>query len=256
MRPMFVPVLLVFAIPVQAQKFAQWEVIGIARNKTVSLVFPYAIQTIDRGSDAVLVQKATDNILKVKAGIDSFPESSLTVITTDGKLYSLIVSFREHPLQLQYYFGDSSSTHVDHPLDRKCRELLRMRSNGPTVKYSSGNVSVDLLGWFVSGNALYCKLKFANRSAIGYDADQFHLYMRDNVVAKRTASQEIEQYPLYIYGDTGTLKAHSTRLWIVVLEKFTIPDDRHFAMELLEKNGGRHLYLRSYQRQLMRAREF
>ena len=72
----------------------------------------------------------------------------------------------------------------------------------------------------------------------------------------RTASQEIIQQPLLVSGDTATIKGRSARVWVIALNKFTIPDEKHFEMEVLEKNGGRHLYIRIYNRQLMLAKEF
>ncbi len=238
-----------------AQGVARFERIAVARNKTVSLVFPYSIQSVDRGSEQVLVQKSADNILKVKAAVDSFPESSITIITADGKLFSLLVSFDENPVKLHYFFGDSSSVKAIHPLEKLCDKVLKQRSTAHSSKYSSGKMSIEWQGWFISGNKLFCKLKFTNRSSIGYDIEQFHLYLRDNLVAKRTASQEIEQKPLHVFSDSGTIKARASRIMIIALEKFTIPDDKHFAVEILERNGGRHLYLRSYNRQLMQAKE-
>lgn len=236
-----------------AQRF---EKIALSRFKTVSLVFSSPIVNVDRGSEQVFVQKSAENILKVKASVDSFPESNLTVITADGKLYPLIVRYTADPIKLAWYFGDTTSVKAVHPLSASCEKVLKLRLNTPPIKYSSGKVSIQMQGWFISGNRLYCKLKFCNRSSIGYDVEQFQLYIRDNEVARRTASQELIQRPVYVHGDTGTIKGGSSRIWIIVMDKFTIPDEKHFAIEVLEKNGGRHLYLRSYNRQLMNARAF
>jgi conjugative transposon TraN protein len=230
--------------------------IALSKYKTVSLVFPSPIVNVDRGTEQVFIQRSAENILKVKAAADSFPESNLTVITADGKLYPLIVQYDADPVRLAWYFGDTGSTKAIHPLSAICEKVLKLKYGPPAMKFSSGKVSLQMARWFISGDKLYCKLKFSNRSRIGYDVEQFQLYIRDNVVARRTASQEIIQQPVYVHGDTGTIKAGSSRIWIIVLNKFTIPDDKHFAIEVLEKNGGRHLYLRSFEKQLMNAKEF
>src|SRR5687768_2136525 len=72
---------------------------GITYAKTTNLIFPYAIKSVDRGSPDVLAQmaKGVDNILLVKAGSKNFPETNLTVITTDGKLYSFLVGYTSQP---------------------------------------------------------------------------------------------------------------------------------------------------------------
>ncbi|MEJ7676103.1 MAG: DUF4138 domain-containing protein [Chitinophagaceae bacterium] len=62
--------------------------------------------------------------------------------------------------------------------------------------------------------------------------------------SKRTATQEIEIKPLYISGDTITIKGHSHLTWVVALTKFTIPDGKYLAIEVMEKNGGRNLFIK------------
>jgi len=105
------------------------------------------------------------------------------------------------------------------------------------------------------GGVMFCKLKIENRSQIGYDIEQLRFYIRDNSTIRRMASQEIIQQPLFVNGDTATIKGKSARVWVIALNKFTIPDDKHFEVEMLEKNGGRHLYVKIYNRQLMLAKE-
>lgn len=239
-----------------AQSSSASERILVSMNKTVSLVFPVHILSIDRGSDQVLVQKSAAHILKVKAVRDSFPESNLTVITVDGKLYSFILVFATDPSKLIWYFGDTVNVKTVHPLQGKCDEVRKMKSSIPGISYSAGKTSLQWMGWFIHDNTLFCKLQFINRSAIGYDIDQFQCYIRDNTISRRTATQELIQQPLFVSGDTGSIKAKSSRIWIIALEKFTIPDDKHFAVEVLEKNGGRHLYLRTSNRLLMTAQTF
>lgn len=243
-----------FVLAVGAQSGVSLEKIALTTTKTVSLVFPTQVLSIDRGSDQVLVQKTSEHIVKVKALIDSFPESNLTVLTADGKLYSFILIYVHAPATLVWYLGDSRSAKTVHPLQQLCDQVKKMKSPLPGIKYSAGKVSLDWMGWFIRDSILFCKLKFTNRSSIGYDIDQFQLYIRDNRISRRTAAQELLQAPIFVSGDSETIKANSSKIWIIALKKFTIPDDKHFAVEVLEKNGGRHLYLRSSNRQLMSAK--
>lgn len=238
-----------------AQPLSIKERISLSTAKTVSLIFPSHVQSIDRGSDLIIVQKATENIVKVKAVKDSFPETNLTIITADGKLYSLILDFKKDPSILVWNFNDSSSIKTQHPMEVLINRVRQSKNHLPGMKYRSGQVSLQWLGWYIHDQTLFCKIKLTNRSPIGFDMDQLQLYIRDHQLSKRTATQELVQRPLFISGDTGTLKASSSRIWVLVLDKFTLPDDKHFAIEILEKNGGRHLYLRIYHRQLIRAKE-
>lgn len=71
----------------------------ITYNKTTNLIFPYSVQSIDRGSRDILVQqpKGTENIVQVKADKPNFDQTNLSVITIDGKLYSFTVDYTDQP---------------------------------------------------------------------------------------------------------------------------------------------------------------
>ena len=55
----------------------------VTYDKTTNLVFPSAIISVDKGSEDILVQKATgvENILRVKAGVKDFAETNLSYCT-------------------------------------------------------------------------------------------------------------------------------------------------------------------------------
>ncbi len=251
-------VILFFALVVSgyAQIYTDAIRIEVCMNKTTSLIFPSAIVSIDRGSNEIMVQKSADNILKVKSVGDSLKETNLTVVTTDGKLFSFLVKYNTDPLHLSIHLNDKLTVFTESKFSSISESVLKMKPNLVHLQYSSSKMKLSMLGWYVHGSQLYCKMKIENRSQIGYDIDQLRFYIRDNSISKRTASQEIILRPAHLQGDTGTIKGHSGRLWVVVLEKFTVPDDKHFAVEILERNGGRHLYLKAYNRQVMLAKEF
>lgn len=238
------------------QSYAPALIVEICVNKTISLVFPANIISTDRGSDQVAVQKSVENILKVKSTVDSFRETNLTVVTADGKLYSFLVRYAESPAHLTIHLGNDVSVNTANKLDSPCKAVIKMKPNIIGLRYSSGKVSLQICGWYIQGQTLFCKLIVENRSQIGYDIEQLRFYIRDNSNLRRTASQEIIQQPLLIHGDTGTVKGRSGRVWVIALSKFTIPDEKHFAIELLEKNGGRHMTIKIFNRQLMLAKEF
>ncbi|MBK8310909.1 MAG: DUF4138 domain-containing protein [Chitinophagaceae bacterium] len=67
--------------------------LGITTDKTTSLVFPFAIKHVDRGTQAVLAQqvKEAPTILLVKAAEKDFAETNLSVVTDDGSVYAFTV---------------------------------------------------------------------------------------------------------------------------------------------------------------------
>src|ERR1700743_3117645 len=75
----------------------QPQLLAVTFAKTTNLIFPYAIKSVDKGSKDLLVQvaKGVENIIQVKAAVQGFEETNLTVITADGKLYSYVVDYTD-----------------------------------------------------------------------------------------------------------------------------------------------------------------
>jgi hypothetical protein len=41
--------------------------------------------------------------------------------------------------------------------------------------------------------------------------------------------------------------------WVIALPKFTIPDGKYLSIQIMEKNGGRNLFLKVRNRKIMKA---
>lgn len=240
----------------------------IAYFKTSNLIFPYAIKSVDRGSKEVLVQKArgVENILQVKAAKKGFDETNLTVITADGKLYSYILNYADSPARLNLQFGnlDKSGNNTDALFSFTNHNQAEIQAYAAQVAAEKRTVhgTMDkkyamrfmLSGLFVRGNVMYYQIKIANRSNINYDIDQLRFFIRDQKKSKRTATQEIEIKPLYVQNDTATITGQSEPILVFALPKFTIPDKKYLAIQLMEKNGGRHLKMQVHNRTIVKAK--
>ena len=79
----------------ESDSFIPSEHLNITYNKTTNLIFPYSVQSIDRGSKDILVQqpKGTENVVQVKADKPNFIQTNLSIITIDGQLYSFTVDY-------------------------------------------------------------------------------------------------------------------------------------------------------------------
>lgn len=248
----------------------------IATGKTTNLVFPYAIRSADRGSGDVIAQqvKGIENILQVKAGVKNFAETNLTVITSDGSLYSFLVNYSADPKELNIRFSKDTVSEDSHnnkaagkipvsfsdagsstvETERISEMLLKNKARSVHgVKDSRYRTSVRLLSMYVKQNVLYCQLELKNSSNINYDVDMIRFFTRDKKRAKRSATQATELTPLYIAGNPSLVKAHSKVISVFALEKFTIPDAKYFSCEIREKNGGRNLSIEIQNKHIIHA---
>ena len=219
----------------------------ISFNKTVSLVFPQIVASVDRGTRDVLVQKVAgmENVLKVKAARQNFSETNMTVITADGKLYSFIVDYTADPSTLSLQLNNLPSIF---------EKIASKKSSVSGPKNSKYEILLRLSGLYIEKNIIYYQLELQNRSNISYDIDMLRFFIKDKKQSKRTASQELEQIPLYMYGNTGSIEGQSKKIVVVALPKFTIPDKKFLYIQLTEKNGGRNLQLKIKNRNIIQAK--
>ena len=66
-------------------------------NKTTTLIFPYSIKRVNIGSRDVAgqIMPEADSIIQLKAARKDFSETSLTVVTAEGKFYSFLLSYEQ-----------------------------------------------------------------------------------------------------------------------------------------------------------------
>lgn len=237
----------------------------IAYSKTTNIVFPYAIKSVDKGSQDILVQKAKglENILQVKAAQQGFFQTNLTVVTADGKLYSFVLNYDEKYPQLnltlnktkpegqEVYFSSETGNEKDVQEYSKLAFYDKKKVHGEKV--SNYDIEFQLNGIFIRDAVMYYRIKVTNNSKINYDLDQFRFFIRDTKKVKRTASQEIEITPIYILNTVPKIEGEAENTFVFALPKFTIPEKKYLAIQLMERNGGRHVELHVKNRKLVKV---
>ncbi|WP_277014345.1 conjugative transposon protein TraN [Flavobacterium lindanitolerans] len=261
-------ILLLVPITIHAQQKTLGAIepyrVQISTDKTTNIIFPLAIVSVDRGSRHILVQKAkgVENILQVKAANDSIKESNLSVITADGKLSSFIVNYAKEPMTLNVSLENDprkgtiflSSDQINQAeIGKYSEQALHSRKRIGGIHQKNFGISFRLSGIFIHDGLMYFRVRIENQSNIGYDIDQLRFYIQDQKKAKRTASQEVEITPVSIYRNTTKIAPLDAVTLVITLPKFTIPDKKYLAVQLMEANGGRHAELEVKNREVMRA---
>ena len=239
--------------------------LSISYNKTTSVVFPFSISSVDRGSKDVLVQtaKGVENVLQIKAGRKDFPETNMTVITADGTLHEFTVTYSDSPSVQAINVADtdvgaSLILARDAINEREIQEASRMALNGRV----SGKIAQDdryrttltLQEVYIRNDILYFRLHVRNRSSVNYDIKSLKLFIRDKKRMKRTSSQELELVPVYVGNETANINAFASATMVYAVRKFTIPDGKTLHIKLFEENGGRSLSLRIKNRHILKAK--
>jgi conjugative transposon TraN protein len=241
--------------------------IQINDQKTTVLLFPAAIKSVDRGSRYVLAEKVKDaeNVLKLKAQRLGLPQSNLSVITADGKLYSFIVDdtpnlpYQAIDLRTQLNrekdavrFADAGLNTVQVGDISAHITLLQPFLNH---KDKEDQMKLELEGIYLNKDVMFYEFKISNNSHIDYTVDFTRFYVRDRKKVKRMAVQEQEITPLQQYPDAAvTIAGRSHRTIVLAFKKFTIADNKNLAIELYEKNGDRHLSMDVDGKEILKAR--
>lgn len=231
----------------------QYKNLQIGYSKTTSIVFPYPIKSIDKGSADVMVQKAkgVENILLVKAAKQDFFQTNLTVVTSDARLYVFVLNYDEGCPDLNIKAENAMAAgkeilfSLENENQKKIEQLaslaLSKKKKTGGLKKSKYQIRLEVNGIFIQQDVLYLRVVFENKSKINYDIDQFRFFIRDMRKSKRTASQEIEVEPLYATPSSSVIPYKSEIIKVYALQKFTIPENKYLTIQMIEKNGGRHL---------------
>jgi conjugative transposon TraN protein len=241
--------------------------IQITDLKTTVILFPNPIKSVDRGSRFVLAEKVKDaeNVLKIKAQRPGLPESNLSVITADGKLYSFIVDdtanlpYQAIDLRKQEKQEKDAIRFADAGLnDIEVRDISAHITILPAFlhhKDKADDMKMELEGIYMDKDVMFYEFKISNKSHIDYSVDFTRFYVRDKKKVKRMAIQEQEITPLQTYPDSAvTIAGNNRRTIVLAFKKFTIADNKNLAIELYEKNGDRHLSMNLDGKEILKAR--
>ncbi|HVM87890.1 MAG TPA: conjugative transposon protein TraN [Puia sp.] len=233
-------------------------------NKTSNIIFPYAVRSVDRGSRDILVQKAggTENVLQLKAARENFPVTTLSVITSDGKLYPFLISYDSMPqvMNLSFVKGDGKP-YVR--LSDETEDASAMENDADTVlgkpsfldrHKTSMLMELALKSIYIKDSLLWFHFRISNRSLIPFEPDYIHFFIRDRAKAKRTAMQQAELMPAHI-SKLSAIAGKQVEEFVCGFRLFTIARNKKLLVDINESAGGRLLTLAIENKTLLKARQ-
>lgn len=241
--------------------------IEVSDLNTSHLIFPDRVDEICLGSDNIISEKAEriDNIVKVKSATnspDEFMQTSITVITENGGIYPMSVDYNREPKAMSISFGQQKDkaffqgVNVNDESMRAMAEWIigqGMKINN--IGENDFKMTFQLYSIYTDQDVIAFNLHMRNDSRIDYGIDFVKAYIRDKKISKKTAMQEDEIYPIYVYYSDTDKVIHGRDGYNVVLfyKKFTIPQKRILFFEMFEENGGRHIKFSAPNKSIIRA---
>jgi len=248
----------------------------VTYNKTTHLLFPSPIKYVDLGSKNLIANKADDvaNVLRIKASTRDFEEeTNFSVVTEDGKFYSFDVFYSSYPDTLNYdllklqrnnekeYAADVTFNVMDGSSSSLSELIMQTLHKNPkrTIKHignKSFGVQFLLRGLYVHEGKYYFIIHLKNSGNIPYPVDFISFKIVDEKKIKRTAVQDRILSPLRNYSTIPKVEEHDEAFDIFMLDQFTLMEGQILEIEILEKNGGRHLKMQVTNNDLIGASVF
>jgi conjugative transposon TraN protein len=225
--------------------------LSICFQKTTNIIFPYRIEKADIGSGDVIGHKdaGLPNVLFLKANRKGFKSTNLSVYTSDGKLYSFLVQYKEDPdtLNLQFLKNEKAALTIsdsvnDAILDSDAVDILKEESFMHR-RTSSQQMKVVLRGIFISDHLMWFKMEIKNHSEINYLPEYVRFSVQNKHTGKRTAFQENEKIPVW-QTLNDPITGQESKTIVYAFQAFTMDKHKKLLINISEKNGGRILTLK------------
>lgn len=236
--------------------------VDITCNKTSNLIFPYDVISVDRGTPAVLVQKAkyVQNILQLKAAAKNADTTNLTVVTADGKFYSFLVAYNDHPsflnLVLQTDTTGAMAVLPTSENDAILQQGIALVQGAKPFMHTTvrmQEVEMQLRGIYSYQDICYFKIDVKNQSAFTFQPATVALIVKDKHKVKRSASQE-KQVSTLLNNPMPVIDGNSTGSFILPVKVFIIAPKQRLIIRLVEKENGRLVQLHVNANRLLKIR--
>lgn len=219
----------------------------VNENHIAEMFFPADILYCRQGNEDSYDIEYYNNIMKVYTGFNAVENSNLFVVDKNLDTYHIII--RKGETTTHTYNYDNERKYIAH-IDvnsiemANCLNKLRMKKrNIFSVGTIQNKFEMSLANMYVHEDFMFFVFDLKNFSHIDYDVEFLKCFMRDMKKMKNAVQQEIIIEPIYQKDFSQKIKGKSDNRFVLGFNKFTIPDDKKFEIELYEKGGGRHMKL-------------
>ncbi|WP_373055905.1 DUF4138 domain-containing protein [Zunongwangia sp. H14] len=229
-------------------------------HQQVALFFPAPIRQAVTGAPHMVFTYNKDRpqyfgLLQAKAGV----VSNLFVIDQQGNIFSFVLKFREELQHFYYLFtgkdavGREASVKKDtgatakaesSPYLERLSEHFLNRAKGTLRRQKKSNVVLRVNDIVFFSENFFVVMEIENRSGISYEPDQLDFYVSTRKQGKRKSMQSLPLEKKYTYSFPEKVLAGTTDRFVVVLPKFTLPNNNEVLVRLFEKHGARNIELK------------
>lgn len=220
----------------------------VANNSNTTEIFlPADVVYCRQGNEEVFGIEYYNNMIKVNTTFDNFLPSNLFVVDKDNTTYEITIK-NDHALTYSYNLDDGRSyiAHIDAnsiEMEKLIDRLHLKKRNIFSLGIIKNKFEFSLANLYVNGDFMFFVFDIKNFSNIDYDVDFVKCFIRDQKKLKNAIQQEVQYEPVQQKDFSKRIFGKSENRFVLAFNKFTIPDDKIFEIEMFEKGGGRHMRL-------------
>jgi conjugative transposon TraN protein len=248
--------------------------IQVSATKTTHLIFPHEIKYADIGSKDLVGEAVTNagNVFRVKSVQPGIAETNLTVITSDGRLFSFRVNYEESPLVLTYDLGhlalsgdvsksaqlSGSSTRLSDNLNALGMQAMSSKRRIKHIGTQVQGVSMFLKDILYKEDVMFLVIGLENRSKLDYELDFIQLHVSQfKKAGESSAAQDVPIDAIKLFDVKETMVVRKGELTkVIAVNRLTLEKDRQLLVQVGEKDGGRLITLAIGPEELSAAKPF
>lgn len=229
----------------------------VNNHNTTEMFFPNDVLYLRQGNEEALGVEYYNNMVKIGTTFDNFEPSNLFVVDKEFNTYEITL-YRGYSDTYSYNFDDGRQyvAHIDVnaiEMNRLINILHSKERNIFSVGVIKNKFEMSLANLYVKGDFMFFVFDIKNFSNIDYDIDFVKCFLRDMKKSKNSIQQEVPYDPVYQRDFEKKILGKSRNRFVLAFNKFTIPDDKVFEIEMFEKGGGRHMKLSVLNEYILRA---
>jgi len=223
--------------------------INVSSDKSSHIIFPSKVIYYDCGNDSTISTEKTvgNNILKLRSLIPNILPTSLFVVTEDMKEYEMELISDTLATEFTYNIGNSNNkatfdnTSNDRQIKNTAEKCIQAKRQLTSVGEQKNGMICSLYHIYIDNDVLFFTFKIVNTTPIRMSVDFLRCFIRDNKTLTDEPEQDTEMSPLLTYKFRHEIDPISDNMFVLAFPKFTIPDKKKFYVQIMDKDGGRHL---------------
>jgi hypothetical protein len=260
---------------VNSQEYIPLE---LAQNKVLNVFFPTDVSFCNAGIPDITYE-IKGNMIILKAVKANFPETNLTVITTDNLCYSFLLLYNELP-RISVFTADplkakklknkpavttpketviinapdktqkSTSQSLIKPTQkilvsrdsmivRACKKLFTGKPRFYDIAMVKSQMALSVSDIAADDSTIYIVVNIQNNSSVDYIIAFVNFQVFESEKVYSKPVRNVVKRPVYIYNQKDIIKEQSSEKIIYSFDKFALAKNQDLYLELGEKNGTR-----------------